>query len=327
MTHTIENHPTVLKILFVGMGGVGGFYGGLLAKYFQESETVQVCFLARGTHLQAIQENGLKVHFKEETILCKPYKACSDATELGVVDYVVLCTKDYDLEATLQQLKPCVGKQTVLLPLLNGVKAFEEVQAAFPTNEVWKGCTYIVSRITAPGVVENKSGRQRLLFGLDSGVTTRMKQFETLLQAARIKAQATDAITTEVWEKYILVSTSATVTTYFNASFGAAMTTYKETTHQLLEEAVSLARAKGVALASDIVEVITDRLKAIPGDSTTSMHSDYLAAKKATELNIMTGYFVEQAQSLGVDVPTYTKIMNSLKDRAGEAYISLAQYS
>lgn len=319
MTDTKIQKP-VVKVLIVGLGGVGGFYGGLLAKQFAEDESVNICFLARGENLKVIQEHGLRVNSKDYNFISKPGLITSNVEEIGVVDYIVLSTKDYDLQNTVLQIAPCIGKNTVLLPLLNGVKAFESLQVAYSENEVWKGCTYIVSRLIAPGVIENKSGRQRLVFGLDSGVTDRMRQFETMLKDSGIKAEATNSITTEIWEKYILVSTSASATTYFNASIGEVMSTYFETTQELLKEATSLARAKGVVLGSDIIELITDRLRAIPGDSTTSMHTDFLAGKASTELNIMTGYIVEQAETFGLDLPTYSKIFYSLQNRGGDAY-------
>ena len=319
MTDTQIQKP-VVKVLIVGLGGVGGFYGGLLAKQFAEDESVNIYFLARGENLKVIQEQGLRVDFKGSSFISKPYLATSDVAEIGIVDYIVLSTKNYDLQETLQQIVPCVDNNTVLLPLLNGVEAFEELEKAFSENEVWKGCTYIVSRLIAPGIVENKSGRQRLIFGLDSGITERMSQFETMLKDSGINAQATDLITTEIWEKYSLVSTSATATTYFNTSIGEVMSTHADTIEKLLEEVTSVARAKGVRLESNIVELITERLKAIPGDSTTSMHSDYLAGKELTELNIMTGYIVEQGMLLGLELPTYNKIFYSLQNRGGEAY-------
>lgn len=319
----MKTQKNTIKILIVGLGGVGGFYGGLLAKQFEESDAVQICFLARGAHLKAIQEKGLSVYNKEEHFVAKPFIASSNTSEIGVVDYIFLCTKDYDLENTLQQIQPCIGAETVLIPLLNGVKAFEEIEKAFPTHEVWKGCTYIVSRLVAPGIIENKSGRQRIVFGLDSGLTTRMLEFEKLLKASGIRATATAVITTEIWEKYILVSTSATATTYFNVTIGQVMNEHATAIQLLLEEAVSLARAKGVVLESTIVNTITDRLKAIPGDSTTSMHSDYLAGKDSTELNIMTGYFVKEASLYGLTLPTYTLMLQSLQDRKGAAYLGL----
>lgn len=310
----------VVKVLIVGLGGVGGFYGGLLAKQFASDESVNICFLARGENLRVILEQGLRVNSKDYNFVIKPCLVTSNVEEIGVVDYIVLSTKDYDLQNTLLQIAPCIDKNTVLLPLLNGVKAFESLRVIYPENEVWKGCTYIVSRLIAPGVVENKSGRQRLVFGLDSGVTQRMCQFESILKDSGIKAEATSSITTEIWEKYSLVSTSASATTYFNESIGKVMSTHADTIQKLLEEVTSLARAKGVILGSNIVELIIERLNAIPGDSTTSMHTDFLAGKESTELNIMTGYIVEQGSLFGLELPTYNKIFYSLQRRGRHAY-------
>lgn len=304
------------KILIVGLGGVGGFYGGLLAKHYELDPTVAIYFLARGENLKVIQDKGVEVQNKEEVLISKPRQASDDARDFGVVDYVFLCTKDYDLNATLHTLGDCIGDGTVLIPLLNGVSAYETLVKRFPKHEVWKGCTYIVSYLVSPGVVENISGRQRIVFGLDSGITNRMLEFEDLLRKAGIRVDASETATEEVWEKYILVSSSATATTYFNTDFGTVMTQHLGVVEGLLEEAVAIARAKGVGLELDIVPLIVERLKAIPGTSTTSMYRDFLAGKKTTELEIMTGFFVQQASELGIEAPYYISMYKDLLNKS-----------
>src|ERR1035437_10130386 len=108
------------KIVIVGLGGVGGYYGGLLARHYADNPNMEIYFVARGEHLKKVQQNGLKVITETGTFIVSPTLATDTVSEIGIADYVILTTKSYDLEATVKQINPCVGANTVILPLLNG---------------------------------------------------------------------------------------------------------------------------------------------------------------------------------------------------------------
>lgn len=311
------------RITIVGLGGVGGFYGGLLANKYQDSKEVEVCFVARGKHLEAIKQSGLKVLSKDHEVVGRPAIATSEWKDIQDSDYIILATKGYDLSQTIEDMKAVVTEKTVIIPLLNGVEAYEQLRDAFGMSRVWQGCTYMVSRLKDAGVIDNPSGRQRILFGLDGEVTPEMKDFETILKEAGVHAEATDQISKEVWEKYILVSSSAMATAYFDSSFGGVMEHHPEEMKQLITEASSIGKKKGVALSEDVVEVIMERLKAIPYESTTSMHSDFKALKEHNELGIMGGYMVKQGIVLGGETPMYKKMCTYLVARSGDRYVGV----
>lgn len=306
---------TKIKLAVVGLGGVGGFYGGLLAHKYQADSTIEIHFIARGAHLQAMQQHGLEVRSKGATFTAIPSSATAAIQELGTLDFILLCTKEYDLAETIKQLKPCVGANTIILPLLNGITAYENLAEAFPEATVWKGCTYMVSELVKPGVVENLSGRQKIVFGLDTGVTEAMSFYEKLFQDAGIKAYVSDEISTAVWEKYLLVSASATATSYFDACIGQVMQDHADAVEQLLKEGAALAKHKQIALPLDVTTLILDRLRAIPFDSTTSMHRDFIAAKNHNELDVMAGYIVKETTLYGASCPTYSKMYNALRTK------------
>ncbi|MTG98329.1 MULTISPECIES: ketopantoate reductase family protein [Myroides] len=309
------------RIAILGIGGVGGFYGGLLASYYKNDPSIEIIFVARGDNYQVISTSGIEVYTDKEKWVGKPNLVVDHIKKAGKLDYIILATKGYDLEPVISDLKEVVDDSTVILPLLNGVEAFELLASAFKEGQVWKGCTYIVTRLKEPGVVDNPSGRQRILFGLDKELTPQMSFFEKILTDAGINALATCDISREVWEKYILVSSSATATTYYNSCFGGVMEHHADVMHQLLIEISSLARAKGITLSADIVDVVEGRLKAIPYESTTSMHSDFLSGKLSNELGIMTGYIVKEAVKYGVEVPKYKEMFENLSQRTGEKYL------
>lgn len=304
-----------IKIAVVGLGGVGGFYGGLLANYYANSEEVEVNFLVRGENLQAIKKEGIKVHSKEDIIIGKPHIATSKASEIGVVDYILLCTKAYDLDGAIALIKDMIGEHTVILPLLNGVSAFEELKIKLPNVEIWQGCTYIVSRLAQPGVVQNPSGRQKVFFGLKNVASKQMLEFQNILYKAGIKAKATESIETEVWEKYILVSSSAMATSYFDCSIGDVMQHHTSEIKALVEEATSIAKAKEIKLSDSASQLVIERLEAIPYESTTSMHSDFKANKTENELVVMGWYMLKQGTDFRIKVPFYKKMYDELKFR------------
>jgi 2-dehydropantoate 2-reductase len=129
-----------IRIAFSGIGGVGGYYGGKLARYYHNSDVADIFFIARNEHLDAIRQNGLKVEEPTESFTAFPALATDQPLDIGVVDYLFLCTKSYDLEDNIQQLKPLIGEQTVIIPLLNGANISEQIQRILPSNEVWQGC-------------------------------------------------------------------------------------------------------------------------------------------------------------------------------------------
>jgi 2-dehydropantoate 2-reductase len=152
------------NIIIAGIGGVGGYFGGVLAKCFEGDENVRVCFLARGAHLEAIRSNGLRVIKGSNEFVARPAAVSDQAHELGVAEVIVICTKSYDLEATIEQLKPCINERTIILPLLNGVDSTERIKSLLPNNMVLQGCAYIVSRLTQPGVIENTGNIETMFF-------------------------------------------------------------------------------------------------------------------------------------------------------------------
>ena len=173
------------KILIVGIGGVGGYYGGLLAKYYAGSKDVSVNFMVRGAHLQKIKQDGLLVTRTEDSFKAYPALASDNPVDFGQVDYIILCTKSYDLLQTLDGLAPCIHEGTVLLPLLNGVDSVQLLKEKFPNNLVLYGCTYIIGRLVEPGHVQDFGKVRRIVFGDPAGRSEKIDWLESTFLAAR----------------------------------------------------------------------------------------------------------------------------------------------
>ncbi len=301
------------KIVIVGIGGVGGYYGGLLAQKYAESTDIELYFVARGEHLKKIKENGLTVITENGSFIVKPTLATDNVAEIGIADYVILCTKSYDLEQSMLQLKPCINENTVILPLLNGADISERIQAVLPNIEVWKGCVYIVGRLNEPGIVESSGGVHDLYFGVENVTNERLLLMEKLMLDAGIKALRSEKINKLIWRKFIFISTTASLTSYFNVGFRDLLTDEKrkQITTQFLQEVIEIAKAEGIVYDENIMETIIGHIERLPFETTSSMHSDY-KANRQTELNTLTKVVIDLGLKHGIPTPIYKEVYEAL---------------
>ena len=304
------------KIAIVGLGGVGGYFGGMLAKHFSNNPEVEIYFVARGEHLRKIKENGLKLITEIGTFQIYPKLATDKVDEIGTADYIIMTPKSYDLDATVEQMKPMIGPDTVILPLLNGIDNSERIRVLLPETEVWDGCCYIVAKINEPGVVENSGSVHRLVFGNQNQNSERLVSFEKLLKAAGLEADFHSDILTAIWKKFLFISSSASLTSYFDVTYGALLTDElrKKTLSDILAEFLLVANAEGIALDKSDAEKLIHQIESLPFETTTSMHRDFIAGKN-TEVHSLTGIVVKLGKKHGIAIPTYEKVYNSLTER------------
>ena len=176
------------------------------------------------------------------------------------------------------------------------------------------GCVYISSFIEAPGVVRQVGGSCQLFFGPDDGKTEAFRPLEDLLQGAGIQAELTDRIGVHLWTKYLFVSPMAGVTSLTAKSFGAVMADAqgRALVRGLMEEIGLLAKANGIALPADSVEVALAKVARFPDETKSSMQLDYEKGRR-TEIDLFIGYAVRAGRSLGVPVPLHDKLYAKLK--------------
>lgn len=306
----------MIKIAIAGIGAIGGYFGGLLAKRYAGSASVQVYFIARGENEKVIQQQGLLVDAASGSFTATPYLCTSDCNNIGAVDYLVICSKGYSLADLLEQVKPCLKPETVILPLLNGVEAWEIINATYPQQEVWQGFAYLVARLTAPGVVKETGSVRQLHFGSLEGSQEKLEAFETLLKNAGIDARLSGNIESAAWEKYLFIVVMATLTAYLDKNFGQVRSDPQaiQLFDALLQEAVQLAQLKGIQFEGDILAKTNAKVVAANADTTSSMHSDFKKGG-ATELESITGYLVREARLRHLAVPTFDKLYTALKAR------------
>lgn len=308
----------VMKIAVVGLGGVGGYFGGKLARKYAGSPEHTVAFIARGGHLAAVRRDGLLLKTVDGECRVTPDLATDRAAEAGPSDLVLFCVKEYDMESAAALLDPLLHDQTIVLPLLNGVDIAERLRSIIPRGVVLSGCVYISTFIEAPGVVHQVGGTCQLLFGADDGRSEAYRPLEALLQEAGIKAELSPDIAVPLWSKYLFVSPMAGVTSLMGKCFGDVMADAKgrAMARGLMAEVERLARAKGINLPPDSVERGIATVERFPPATKSSMQLDFEKGRR-TELELFIGFAVRAGRSLGVPMPLHEELYAALTGRKG----------
>ena len=303
----------MIRIGILGLGGVGGYFGGLLAKAYYKSEEIEVIFIARGETQKAIAENGLTIITDDSETVVYPKLVSNNPDEIGVLDYLICATKTYDIEESLLSLQQCIAQETVILPLYNGVDAPERIHKLFPENDILQGCVYIISMIFSPGTIRKIGFYEKLFFGSKTASISKLNELQSIFQKAKIESYLVENIEETVWEKFIFISALASVTSYLNQNIGQILSNpdAKAIYVELLKEIELVAKAKGLQLSDDIVNQTIVKLEKSPKEATSSMHRDYLAGNKI-EAASLTKFVVEEALKYGVKTPLYEKISTVL---------------
>ncbi|MEJ2658244.1 MAG: 2-dehydropantoate 2-reductase [Desulfobacterales bacterium] len=303
-----------MKTAIVGIGGVGGYYGGMLAKEYSDDKNVEIVFIARGDHLDQIKKNGLKLITEKETSIVRPDRAVDNPIGCGIFDCVIFCVKTYDLEKSAELLSPSIGENTRVISLLNGVDNADRLRGILNKGKILNGCVYISAHIIRPGVVQQEGALNKLFFGNEFDETIDGKKIETFFRNANIDAQYRTDIKYIVWEKYVLISAFASATTFLNKTMRGVLDSEngKQFLDKLLVEVLRVAKAKQIALPENIREEIIAKVNTFPPTTKTSMQTDFEKGGKA-ELETFTGYIVREAGKYGLPVPTYEKVYTTLK--------------
>jgi 2-dehydropantoate 2-reductase len=303
------------RIGVLGLGGVGGYFGGLLAKAYLNSSTVEIIFIARGETLKVVSESGLKIVTDESEIIVFPSVVSDNPEIIGKLDFLICATKTYDIESSLLAIKKCITKNTVFLPLYNGVDAPERISTLFPDNEVLEGCVYIVSMITSPGFIKKTGSFEKLFFGSGTVTISKMNALQAIFEKADIESFLVVAIEETVWEKFIFISALASATSYLNQNIGGLL--HSESSRKLyvslLNEITMIAAVKGLNLPEDIVLQTILKLQKTPQDATSSMHRDLMAGRN-TEVISLTAFVVNEGLKYEIDTPTYQMVLEKLSN-------------
>lgn len=297
-----------MRIAMMGSGGVGGYFGARLA-----SGGAEVHFVARGKHLQAMRSEGLRVE-GPEPIHIAHVNATDDPGEIGVADFVMLCVKLWDTETALQQIRPLVGPDTAIISFQNGVLKDQYLRAAYEGSQIMGGVGYVATTIDRPGVIRQTGPMQRLLFGeFDGSRSARAQKLLAACLAGGIKAELSENIRREIWQKFVfLVGLSGTTTT-IRKPIGPIRENPQTRAFLLdvMREVVAVGRAQGVDLAEDYAEVRLQLADDVAYDMTSSMHHD-LERGNPLEVRWLAGGVVQLGQAKSVPTPLNRAIADIL---------------
>lgn len=289
-----------MKIVVMGTGGVGGYYGGLLAQ-----KGHSVTFIARGRHLQAIRANGLQVKSVHGDFLVNPVVATQDPAEYGSVDLVMFCTKTYSTDEAAQKIKPVVGRETAVVSLQNGVDATERIGAVVGMQHVIGGATWISSAIESPGVIKQVSQFRRVVLGeLDGELTPRLRSIHTALEETGITIETSANILKVLWTKFVFISAASSLGSLTRLPMGdyRSVPEARNMITGLMEEVAAVARANGVALDDNVVEQSLAFMDNAAPHIKASMQVDVEAGRRS-EIESMVAVIGRKGREAGVATP------------------------
>lgn len=308
-----------MRAAIIGIGGIGGYYGGKLAVKYAGDAKNQIIFIARGEHLKAIRKQGLQLITVEGDLTAVPALAVDDTRDAGLFDLVLVCVKSYGLEEAARRIKGNIHDETVIIPLLNGVNMVERLKAILPKGRILGGCVYISARIESPGVVRQVGGSCQLIFGPERGAdAASFRPVEDFLKNAGIKTELVGDIALPLWTKYIFIDPLAGMTSMLGKAFGAILEdeAHRGMLQGLMREVELVARAQGVVFPEDIVQATTAKAASFPATTKTSMLLD-LENGRPTELDVFAGYMVAAGKKLGIPAPLHEKVYSELLQKAG----------
>jgi 2-dehydropantoate 2-reductase len=299
-----------MRVAVMGTGGVGGYFGGLLAAHGHD-----VTFIARGAHLAAIQAHGLQIESVNGDFSVAPAQATDTPGRIGLVDLVLLCVKTYDLPMALQQIAPLVGPQTRILTLQNGIEAPDIASATYGAERVLPGVVYCEVAVKAPGVIMQGTPLRRIVLGEQDGRRSeRALAIGEAFQSAGAEVVVSENIQAALWTKCCFICAMSGVTTLMRQPLGMILADPE--TRMLLrivmQEAEAVAWARGVHFPSDPVAEGMATAARFPYGAKSSMLRD-LEAGRRLEVDALNGALVRLGRALDVPTPANHTIYAALR--------------
>ncbi|MEA1920451.1 MAG: 2-dehydropantoate 2-reductase [Campylobacterota bacterium] len=291
-----------MRIVFLGIGGVGGYMG---ANFLRSEMEHEITLIGRGSHQEAIDTAGLRVVGDTEEFTVLVPKTKLD----GSYDLVILGVKSYDFEAAITQIKPHITEQSIVIAFANGVshKAFLQERL---NAKVLEGAVYILSHIEEPGVIRKKGNVFAAVIGSEI-YKEEVLIVEALFKKAKLRVKTPENITEALWKKYLFISAFATLSSYYDCSIREVYETHREVCETLLNEIVAVAEAQGIMIRDELPKAL-QTASSLPQEASTSMHLDFQNTRR-NELEVLTYDVIRLGLELGVKSPLYEKMYYALK--------------
>jgi 2-dehydropantoate 2-reductase len=299
----------VMRVLVVGAGGVGGYFGARLAR-----AGTTVGFLARGAHLDAIQKHGLRIRSAVDGDWVVAVDAVADVRGHPTADIVLFCVKSFDTETAAAAIRPVVGPDTAVVSLQNGVDNEATLDRVLGGGHAVAGVAYVFTTIESPGVISHRLGG-RVVFGeLDGRPSPRLERLREAFVAAGVPADVVPDAQRALWEKYLMISAQAGTTALTRAPIGVirAVPETWRLYRSIVEELATVARAEGVRLADGAVDAVVKAAEGLAPEALSSLYHDLVQGRRL-ELEALHGHAVRLGQRHGVPTPSVGAVYAALK--------------
>ena len=299
-----------MRIAIMAAGAVGGYFGGRLAAAGHD-----LVFFARGANLDVIRKNGLKIESVKGDLHLKKVTATDNPKSVPPVDIVLFAVKLWDTETAGELIRPIVAKETRVITLQNGVDSVERLQPILGRDNVVGGMAYIASVMSAPGVVSHTSEFAQMNCGrVDGRSDPQLVSFVDAAQKAGVHITLSETIDLDRWKKFVFLVGLSSMTGATREPLGKILadTDTRAMFFQVMQEVVTVGRAKGVPLPTDFAE---DRMKfaaTTPPGFKASMAHD-LERGNRLELDWLAGRVVQLGRELNVPTPANTAVYAVLK--------------
>jgi len=301
-----------VRIAVVGAGGVGCYFGGRLARAGGD-----VHLLARGRHLRAIRDHGLRISgARGEFAVALP--ATDDPADIGPSDIVLFCVKSYDTKAAVELLPPLLHPTTAVVSLQNGIDSDEKIAARVGPEHVMGGAAFIFASVVEPGVVHDAGGPGSLVFGeLDGSTSARGEALLAMCEKAGIPAELVTDIRVRLWDKFAFICAQAGMTACTRLPIGEvrAIPETWAMFRKIVDEVVALGAAEGVGLPSETGPKIARFAQALPAGGFSSLYHDLVGGRRL-ELEALHGFVVQRSRAHGLAAPMSEAVYALLKPHA-----------
>lgn len=298
-----------MRIVVLGAGGVGGYFGGRLAQ-----AGADVTFLVRGATLQALRTRGLRVDSIKGDIELPKVNATDDAASIGKMDAVLVSVKSWQVREACASIRPAVGENTIVVPLENGMEAPDDIAAILGPECAAGGLCGLVSFVVAPGHIRHISVDPFIAFGeLDNRPSARSERLLQTLQGAGITSFIPPDIQRAMWTKFLFIATLSGIgaVTRVPAGVWRVMPETRAMGEAALREAIAVAKGRGVSLPDDVFDTVMQRIDALSPDSTASLQRDVIEGKPS-ELDAQLGAVVRIGRAAGVPTPLFETMYHAL---------------
>ena len=299
-----------LRIAVFGSGGVGGYFGGRLAEAGED-----VHFIARGAHLAAIRERGLRVSSVDGDFQVRPARVTDDPSALGPVDVVLLGVKAWQVPRAAEAMRPLFGERTFVVPLQNGIEAPEQLAAVLGRARVLGGLCRILAYVEGPGHIRHAGVAPYIAFGeLDGSSSARVETLRRTFSRTRgVTAEVPPDIGAAMWSKFVFIAAVSGVGALTRAPIGVirSQPESRRLLEQALEEIYAVAVGNQIALPADTVEKTLEFIDNLPVETTASMRRDIIQGRPS-ELEAQVGAVVRLGERRGIAVPVHRMIYAAL---------------